>query len=172
MFLTEQINLFFFLSWNERNSYQSKMKYTCTIEINLPLRRTAELWNDETHFSQWQDDFLSIELISGKKDAVGAKSRILFDGKQKMELIETIITSNLPREKKASYDHIHMSNTQHTEFKAINSNTTLFTSTVEYTQFNKLMIRIFAKLFPKVFKKQSERWMSQFKTFAENYQEA
>ncbi|MDG1334140.1 MAG: SRPBCC family protein [Crocinitomicaceae bacterium] len=147
------------------------MKYTCSLEINLSLRKTAQLWNDETHFSEWQDGFQSIELISGTKDAVGAKSRILFDGKQRMELIETVLISKLPNEKKASYEHIHMSNTQHTEFKVINPNTTLFTSTVEYTQFNKLMIRIFAKLFPKVFKKQSERWMEQFKRFAENYQE-
>jgi hypothetical protein len=148
------------------------MKYTCTVEINLPLRRTAELWDDETHFTEWQDNFQSIELINGKKDTAGAKSKIIFEGKQKMELIETIITSNLPKEKKAMYEHIHMTNIQHTEFKAINSNTTLFTSTVEYTKFNKLMIRIFAKLFPKVFKRQSERWMAQFKTFAENYLEA
>jgi hypothetical protein len=148
------------------------MKYTCSIEINLSLRRTAELWNDDTHFSKWQDDFQSIELISGKKNTVGAKSKILFNGKQKMELIETVLISDLPKEKKAMYEHIHMSNTQHTEFTVINPNTTLFTSTVEYTQFNKLMIRIFAKLFPKVFKKQSERWMSQFKTFAENHKEA
>ena len=148
------------------------MKYTCSTEINLSLRRTAELWNDDTHFSKWQDDFQSIELISGKKNTVGAKSKILFNGKQKMELIETVLISDLPKEKKAMYEHIHMSNTQHTEFTVINPNTTLFTSTVEYTQFNKLMIRIFAKLFPKVFKKQSERWMSQFKTFAENHKEA
>ena len=147
------------------------MKYICSIEIDLPLRKTADLWNNEVHFTEWQDGFQSIELINGKKGTAGAKSKILFNGKQKIELIETIISSDLPNEKKAMYEHIHMTNTQHTQFKAVTSNKTLFTSTVEYTKFNKLMIRIFAKLFPNVFKKQSERWMIQFKAFAENYQE-
>lgn len=146
------------------------MKYTCSITINLPLKKTAELWNNEAHFSKWQDDFKSIELISGSKDTVGAKSRILFDGKQKIELIETVLISNLPTEKKALYEHVHMINTQHTQFEAINPNTTLFTSTVEYTKFNKFIIRMLARLFPNIFKKQSERWMEQFKVFAENHQ--
>ena len=146
------------------------MKYTCTVEIDLPIEKTAQLWNDEAYFSSWQDGFQSIELLSGEKDTIGAKSRILIDGKQKMELIETIQLCNLPKEKKALYEHIHMTNTQHTQFEKINSIKTKFTSTVEYTKFNGFMIKVMAKLFPGMFKKQSQKWMDQFKTFAENHE--
>ena len=143
------------------------MNYTCTIIVDLPLEKTAELWNNEAHFSHWQDGFQSIELLSGTANTKGAKSRILLEGKQKMELIETIISVDLPHKKVAMYEHIHMTNTQTTRFTAIDSTKTEFTSIVEYTKFNGFMIKVMAKLFPSMFKKQSQKWMNQFKEFAE-----
>lgn len=143
------------------------MKYTCSIILNLSLEKTAELWNDEAHFSQWQDGFQSIELLSGTANAKGATSRILIEGKQKIELIETIISCDLPNEKVALYEHKHMINTQTTRFKAIDANKTEFTSIVEYTKFNGFFVKVMAKLFPSMFKKQSQKWMNQFKEFAE-----
>ncbi len=145
------------------------MKYTCSIEINLPIDKTAELWNNEAYFSKWQDGFQSIELLSGEKDTPDAKSRILFSGKQKIELIETILICDLPTEKKAVYQHKYTTNTQHTNFKKITPNQTRFTSNVEYTKTSGLMIKLMAKFFPSIFRKQSEKWMNQFKDFAENH---
>ena len=34
------------------------MKYTCSVEINLPIERVVELWIDETNFEKWQGCFL------------------------------------------------------------------------------------------------------------------
>jgi len=145
------------------------MKYTCTVDIDLPLNKVAELWANEAHFDQWQDGFQSIQLIDGPKDMVGSTSRIIFQqGKRRMELVETILHNNLPKEKKALYEHIHMTNTQTTRFESLSDNKTRYTSEVEYTQFNGVMPRIMAKLFPGMFKKQSQKWMNQFKAFAEN----
>ena len=147
------------------------MKYTCTIEINLPLNKVVELWSNEAYFKHWQDGFQSITLIEGEPGTVGAKSKILLEqGKRKMELIETIISNNLPTEKKALYEHIHMTNTQTTRFEVVNPNTTRYISEVEYTKFNGFLPKLMAKLFPGMFKKQSQKWMDQFKEFAENHQ--
>ena len=143
------------------------MKYTCTIEINLPINKTVELWEDENNFKSWQDGFDSIEHLSGTPHTKGAKSKILFNGKRKMELIETIIKSDLPKVKTALYEHIHMTNTQTTRFEPINENKTRYISEVEYTKFNGFMIKMMAKLFPNKFKEQSQKWMNQFKEFAE-----
>lgn len=143
------------------------MKYLCTVIIDLPLEKAANLWNDEAHFSKWQDGFQSIELLSGTANTKGAKSRILIEGKQKIELIETIISNDLPKEKIALYEHKHMTNTQTTRFKSIDTNKTEFTSIVEYTKFNGFIIKVMAKLFPNMFQKQSQKWMDQFKQFAE-----
>jgi len=84
-----------------------------------------------------------------------------------MELIETIISNNLPDEKKALYVHEHMTNTQTTQFQELSPNQTRYISEVEYTKFNGFMPNLMAKLFPGVFKKQSQKWVNQFKAFAE-----
>lgn len=150
--------------------FEKKMNYTCSIEINLPITKVIELWNNEAFFNKWQDGFQSITILEGEKNAVGTKSKILLQqGKRKMELIETIITNNLPTEKKALYEHIHMSNTQSSRFEKIDKNKTLYISEVEYTKFNGFAPKVMAKLFPNMFKKQSLKWMEQFKTFAEEY---
>lgn len=144
------------------------MKYTCSIEINAPLEKVVSLWENENYFNKWQDGFKSIELISGVKNTTGAKSKIILEDKQRIELIETIITYNLPQSKKALYEHIHMSNTQNTHFKDLGNNKTLYISEVEYTKFNGFIIKLFAKLFSSKFKAQSEKWMKQFKVFVES----
>lgn len=143
------------------------MKYSCSVDINLPIDRTVELWENENNFKEWQDGFESIERLSGMYNTEGAKSKIVFGGKRRIELIETIIKSNLPKEKVGLYEHIHMTNTQATRFESIDENTTRYISEVEYTQFNGFMIKMMAKLFPSKFKEQSQKWMDQFKEFAE-----
>ncbi|MCB0481447.1 MAG: SRPBCC family protein [Flavobacteriales bacterium] len=144
------------------------MKYACQVEINLAIDQTVSLWENENNFSEWQDGFQSIVLLSGEHNMPKAQSLItLQQGKRKMELHETIISNNLPREKKALYEHIHTTYTQTTRFIKLEENKTLYISEVEYTQFNGFMIKILAKVFPGMFKKQSQKWMEQFKTFAE-----
>jgi uncharacterized membrane protein len=146
------------------------MKYTCSIEINLPIEKVLELWSDEKYFHEWQEGFKSIELISGKAGEEGAESNILIEqGSRKIELRETITVNNLPDEKTALYEHIHMSNTQTSRFKVLDTNTTQYISEVEYLKFNGFMPKLMAKLFPGMFKKQSQKWMNQFKEFAERH---
>ena len=145
------------------------MKYTCSIEINLPIDQVTMLWENEKLFNKWQDGFQSIELLKGQNGTTGAKSKIILEqGKRRLELIETIISNNLPEEKKALYEHIHMTNTQTTRFNKVSENKTNYISEVEYTKFNGFMPKLMAKLFPGMFKKQSQKWMNQFKDFAEN----
>ncbi len=143
------------------------MKYTCTVTIGAPIQKVVELWENEQLFNEWQDDFKSIEHLEGIPHTKGAKSKIVFDGKNRIELIETILSINLPEEKTALYEHIHMTNTQSSRFQSIEGNKTLYTSEVAYIKFNGLMIKLIAKLFPSKFKGQSQKWMNQFKAFAE-----
>ena len=106
--------------------------------------------------------------VEGKPNEVGSKSDILLaQGKRKMELRETILDNNLPEHIEGRYDHIHMSNTQKISFDVISQDTTLVTSEVEYTAFHSFMPKIMAKLFPGMFKKQSQKWLDQFKQLAE-----
>ena len=143
------------------------MKYTCTVQINAPIDKVVSLWKNEDNFKDWQDDFESIEHLEGTPNTKGTKSKIVFNGKPRIELLETIISMDLPNEKLALYEHIHMTNTQSSRFKAIDENKTLYTSEVEYVKFNGFMIKLIAKLFPGKFKGQSQKWMEQFKVFVE-----
>lgn len=144
------------------------MKYTCTVDINLPISKTVALWENEDNFKEWQDGFVSIKHLGGNPNNAGAKSKITLNGKGgKMELMETIISNNLPTEKTALYVHSHMTNTQKSMFKKISPTVTQYISEVEYTKFNGFMPKLMAKLFPGMFKKQSQKWMNQFKVFAE-----
>lgn len=148
------------------------MKYKCRIEIDLPIDTVVNLWADENNFKEWQDGFVRIERISGEPEEIGAKSKIyLQQGRRKIELIEIILSNNLPEEKSALYEHIHMTNTQTTSFKSIESNKTQYISEVEYVKFNGFIPRIMAMLFPGMFKKQSLKWMHQFKELAEHTRE-
>jgi uncharacterized membrane protein len=144
------------------------MKYTCSVEINLPINKVLALWENEANFKEWQDGFKSIEHLTGTPNTKGATSRIILQDKQKIELLETIVVYNLPQEKTALYEHIHMTNSQTSRFEEINSKKTLYTSEVEYLQFNGIMIKIIARLFPSKFKAQSQKWMQQFKHFSES----
>lgn len=144
------------------------MKYTCTVEINAPLEKVVQLWQNEENFKEWQDGFQSIEHLSGTPNTKGAKSKIILQDNRKIELLETIISVNLPHEKTASYQHIHMTNTQISRFHKTDLTTTLYTSEVEYTKFNGFVIKLFAWLFPGKFKAQSQKWMDQFKEFVES----
>ncbi len=146
------------------------MKYTCSIEIKGNPEQIAQLWANEDHFASWQDGFQSIERIKGDGITKGSRSRIILNqGGRPMELIETIIESDLPKVKTALYDHIHMSNTQTTRFESLPNGNTRYISEVEYLQFHSWIPKLMAWLIPGVFKKQSMKWMKQFKKFAESH---
>lgn len=143
------------------------MKYRCTVEIDAPIEAVVALWKNEKYFAEWQDGFKSVELLEGEANTKGAKSKLIFEDQQCIELIETILSNDLPKEKVGLYEHKHMTNTQTTKFEALDGNTTLYISEVHYTKFNGLLIKLFARLFPSKFKQQSQNWMNQFKAFAE-----
>lgn len=62
-----------------------------------------------------------------------------------------------------------MTNTRASRFKDLGNNQTQYISEVECINFNGLMIKLMALLFPIKFKEQSQKWMDQFKQFDENY---
>lgn len=132
------------------------------------MNRVLELWLDESNNHKWQDGFKSKELIEGNKGEVGSKYRIILEqGRRKMELIETLLSNDLPKERKSLVEHVHMNNTQLVKFESVSNTKTRYISEIEYLEFKHFVPRIMAKLFPKMFKKQVQKWLDQFKAFAE-----
>lgn len=144
------------------------MKFTCSIDINLPINKVAFLFEDEDSAKHWQDNFESITLISGEKRIPGSKYRMLYGGKRPFELIETLQIYEMPYRFKGLYEHEKMTNTMDNHFEVLSENTTRWTADIEYTIL-KGPIKLFAWLMPGMFKKQTQKWLDQFKQYAEAY---
>ena len=145
------------------------MKFTCTIDINRPKEKVVALFADPQHLKEYQDGFISKELLEGTAGQNGAISKMLYkQGKGQMELTETIINNGLPDVFVGHYHHKHMDNTMTCRFIQLNENQTRYKSEIEYTAFRGFLPKLLAKLFPGMFKKQVQKWQNNFKIFAES----
>ena len=87
------------------------MKFTCTTEIELPINKVVEIFDDTNNLKHWQKGLVSYEHLSGTPKEPGAKSKItIHSGKNIIELIETILIRRLLGEFSALYEHKHMVN--------------------------------------------------------------
>ena len=145
------------------------MKFTCTIEINKPFEKVAEVFQNNDYRKEWQEGFVSCEHLLGTPGAKDAKSRIIFMAqKQEQELIETILKNDLPNEFSAFYEHKHMDNIMISRFIPIAENKTRYETEIEYTTFKGLIMKIMVFFMKGMFKKQMENHNLQFKTFVES----
>jgi len=144
------------------------MKFTCTVIIEKPINQVVEFFINPDNLKEYQDGFLGKELVSGKPAQVGTVSKIFYQqGKRKMEITETVTSNNLPHEFSGFYHHIHMDNTMTNRFTSLSENRTQYDAEIEYTVLRGFMVKMVAFLFPRMFKKQVQKWLDQFKEFAE-----
>lgn len=142
------------------------MKYTVEIEINLPIARVIELFDNPDNLQKWQPGLLSFEHLSGTPGQPGAKSRLTFRmGRGKMIMTETVTVRNLPDEFSGTYEVKNVFNIVKNRFIALSENKTKYISESEF-QFKGFM-RIIAFFMPGAFKKQSQKYLQLFKEFAE-----
>jgi len=143
------------------------MKYSLEIDIQLPRSRVVELFDSTENLKEWQPGLLSFEHLSGEPGEVGAKSKIIYRmGKRDCEMIETITVKNLPDEFTGTYDSDGIWNEVKNRFVEVDDNTTKWVSDVEFKS-EKLMMKLMMFLLPGMFKKESFKFMQNFKAFAE-----
>lgn len=144
------------------------MKFKGTIDINQPMALVAELFADPQYLHEYQDGFVKKELISGSEGKDGAVSKMYYKtGKREMVLTETITANRLPHSFEASYHHKHMDNTLKCTFTSLGVKQTRYETEGEYTAFRGFLPKMMALLFPKMFERQAQKWMDNFKAFAE-----
>lgn len=144
------------------------MKFTCSVDIDLPRDSVVKIFDNPENMQYWQDGFISYEPKSGKIGQTGAQSIVKYDIKgRKMTLLETVTLRNLPDEFHGSYEGDYGKNTMNNYFEILDNNKTRWRSEVEYIEMNHFMMKIMAKLMPSMFKKQTQKWMDQFKVFSE-----
>jgi uncharacterized membrane protein len=145
------------------------MKFTCSVEINLPRHKVIDLWENPDHMVLWQDGLQSFEHLSGERGKIGAQSKMVYkNGKREFDLIETIIENNLPESFIGEYAADSMVNTMRNTFTEVNSSSTTWTADIEYSKFNGFLPKLMGLFMGGLFKKQTQKWLDQFKNFAES----
>lgn len=146
------------------------MKYTNEVEINKPLEEVIRLFDNPDNLSKWMEGLQSFEHISGTPGQPGAKSKLKFKvGKREMVLIETVTVRNLPKEFTGTYESENSKgalNIVRNEFVKLSPAKTKYISESEFQY--KGFMAIIAVLMKGAFKKQSLKYITNFKNFAES----
>ena len=143
------------------------MKYTTEIVIEKPLQEVAKKMNSAENMKHWQEGLISAEHISGTPGEFGAKMKLKYQlGRRKMELIETITKQDFPNEFHATYTTKGVRNIQQNYFETTPEGHTKWISKNEF-QPTTFMMNAMLFLMPRAFKKQTKKYMDNFKNFAE-----
>ena len=143
-----------------------KMKYTTEIVVNVPREEFIKKMDDPENMKHWQKGLLGYELLSKNPGQDGAQMSLSYKmGKREMTLVETIIKRNLPDELYMTYDAKGMHNIQKNHFIE-EGDKTRWVSESEF-KFSGFGMKLMGLLMPGAFKKQSLKYMQDFKTFAE-----
>lgn len=142
------------------------MKYTVEVEIDLPVGRVVELFDDPDNMKHWMEGLQSFETIEGEPGQPGAKSRLKFKtGKRELEMIETILVRDLPGEFTGTYEAKGVYNLATNRFISVSDEKTKYIAEQEF-RFKGFM-KLIGFLMPGAFKKQTKKYMIDFKNFAE-----
>lgn len=143
------------------------MKYTTEITVDIPRDEFIKKLDNADNMKHWQSGLVGYQELSGIPGQEGSKMEMRYKmGKRDMVLVETILKSNFPYEFHATYDAKGVHNIQKNYFKDIDGHTTKWISESEF-QFSGFMMKAMGFLMPGAFKKQSKKYMEDFKAFAE-----
>jgi len=163
------------LFFNETKVYLAQLKLNCKIMtyiteiiINLPRKDVINKLDNVDNIKHWQRGLISVEHLEGIPGKIGAKMKFKYKfGKREMELIETITKNNFPDYFDAIYNAKNIHNIQKHKFVELSMNSTKWISENEF-QLSGFMMKLMAFLMPGSFKKQTLKYMQDFKAFAEH----
>jgi hypothetical protein len=145
------------------------MKYTLELEIDQPCDVVGELIGDPDKRTAWQPDLIGIDYLKGDPGKEGSTAIIKYRmGKAVLEMKETIVENRLPNQFVCTYETDKVRNLVVNDFEETPSGGTkwIFTSEFQCRGF----LKILTLLMPGTFRKQSLKYMHQFKDFAEGRQ--
>lgn len=144
------------------------MRYQLDLDIDAPRDRVVALFLDPENLTKWQPDLVSFEpLGDGDPRAVGAKSKQIHRmGKRQVEMIETITAHNHPDEFSATYEADKVWNQNTNRFVDLGDGKTKWIVDSEFRCSG--FVGLLAFVMPGMFRKQTLKFMRQFKDFAES----
>ncbi|MCX2720141.1 SRPBCC family protein [Lentiprolixibacter aurantiacus] len=143
------------------------MKYTSEIIVDVPRTVFIEKLDNPENMVHWQRGLVKYKPLSSNPGEEGAQMELHYKmGKRELVMIETILKRNLPDEMHATYDAKGVHNIQHNYFEIVSPTQTRWRSESEF-QFSGFFMKFMAFLMPGAFKKQSMKYLRDFKAFAE-----
>lgn len=143
------------------------MKYKHQITIEQSRDEVIHKFDDPENMKHWQPGLVKYEHLSGTPGTVGATMKLSYTmGKRHIEMIETITKRNLPFEFDGTYEAKNVFNEVKNRFDETAEGHTLWTAENEF-RFSGIM-KLMGWLMPGAFKKQSYKYMQDFKAFVEN----
>ena len=142
------------------------MKYTLEIEIARPVKVVGALIADPDNLQSWQPDLLEITHLEGIPGKEGSTTMLKYRmGKSVLEMKETILENRLPERFVSTYEAGKVWNKVENNFEAAPGGGTKWIFTSEFKCGGLMKLMVF--FMPGMFKKQSLKYMHQFKEFAE-----
>ena len=143
------------------------MKYTTEIIIDLPREEVIRTLDNPENMKHWQKGLVGYKLIQGTPGKEGAKMELEYQmGKRNVTMVETIMKNQFPDEFHAHYDAKGVHNEQRNYFYELDGNKTKWVSDSMF-KFAGFGMKLIAFLMPGAFKKQSLKYLNDFKDFAE-----
>ena len=142
------------------------MKYSTTVEIDLPRGRVVALFDDAERYPAWQESLVGMERLEGEPGQVGTRTHLRHKmGRREITMLETVVRRDLPDVLSATYEAKGVWNQAINQFADLGGGRTRWMIETEFrcSGFMWLMTR----LMPGMFKKQTRAVMEAFKTYAE-----
>ena len=148
------------------------VSYGHEITVNKPVKEAWAVHKDESKYHLWLEGFKSIELISGEKEAIGSKYKVIVnpgEGQGDFEMIETLVSITANDHVTLHFDSDMMIFDQTTSFLENDGQTTIKTASTVKGK-GMLMKSMFAAmgLFGNSFQKQEEKNVEALKVVIEN----
>lgn len=146
------------------------MIYSCSVDIHQPREKVIQLFDNPDNWPHWQIGLLSVEHLTRDPRAEKARSRLQFkiNGRE-IEMIETVEKRNLPDEFVATYEARGVFNRVRNLFAPIDDTSTRYVTEQEF-RFTGFM-RLIGWFSAGSFKKETLKYMTRFKEFAESVKE-
>ena len=144
------------------------MKYQNSIIIQKPIDEVIALFDNPDNMKHWQPGLQSFELIKGVAGQPGAVSKLTYQmGNRLVEMTETITERNLPTIFAGIYEAKNVWNLVSNSFIDNGDGSTSWITETEF-KFSGFMMKAISTLMPGAFKKQSQKFLDDFKQFAES----
>lgn len=142
--------------------------YAIEVEIDLPRDQVIELFDDPDNLFKWQPGLQSFERLDGELGEPGSTAKLVYlNGKQRVELIETLHVRDLPERLDGSYAWKGGHNTLENRFIELSPDRTCWESTCTY-EFTGFFMKVMGFLMPGFFRKQNLLFMNHFKALCED----